>query len=262
MRLTNQLNLLLRCYLCICLFLGSSLEVLAGDELAKTVAKIKPAIVGVGTLSPTASPQLKLLGTGFAILDGHYIVTNKHVVPALLDEQRLEKLVVFIGTGNSPEYREAKVVVSSREHDLSILKIGGRKLPTFKIGSDSFIAEGSDVAFTGFPIGAVLGLYPVTHRGIVSSHTPIVTPAPTAKQLNIASLKRLRNPYLVYQLDATAYPGNSGSPMYNPRTGLVYGVVNRVFVKESKESVLSKPSGLSYAIPAKYINQLISRLPN
>lgn len=250
-----------KCYLLVFVICCSS-GALAGDELVKTMAKIKPAIVGIGTLNPTAAPQFKLMGTGFAILDGHYIVTNKHVVPVKLDEQRREILVVFIGIGNTPEYREARLMVSSVEHDLSILKISGKSLAVFKLGSDKLVAEGRDIAFTGFPIGAVLGLYPVTHRGIVSSHTPIVTPAPTAKQLNIASLKRLRNPYLVYQLDATAYPGNSGSPMYDPRSGLVYGIVNSVFVKASKESVLAKPSGISYAIPVKYLNKLISRLPN
>ena len=29
--------------------------------------------------------------------------------------------------------------------------------------------EGTEIAFTGFPIGMALGLYPVTHRGIVSA---------------------------------------------------------------------------------------------
>jgi S1-C subfamily serine protease len=261
MSLASKLFVKGRYYLSVFIFLCSS-SIFAGNELANTTAKIKPAIVGVGTLNQNKSPKLTLLGTGFSILDGHYVVTNKHVVPETLDDSHKEKLVVFIGTGNTPEYREAKIIVSSLEHDLSILRIGGSPLPVFKLGSDKLIAEGSDIAFTGFPIGAVLGLYPVTHRGIVSSHTPIATPAPAAKYLNIASVKRLKNPYLVYQLDATAYPGNSGSPMYAPHSGLVHGIVNRVFIKESKESVLTKPSGISYAIPVKYLNQLISRLPN
>lgn len=63
-------------------------------------------------------------------------------------------------------------------------------------------------------------------------------------------VKRLRNPYKVFQLDATAYPGNSGSPLYDPGTGAVVGIINSVAVKESKENILSKPSGITYAIPA------------
>ena len=35
----------------------------------------------------------------------------------------------------------------------------------------------------------------------------------------------------VYQLDATAYPGNSGSPLLDADSGKVLGVINSVFVK-------------------------------
>ena len=70
-------------------------------------------------------------------------------------------------------------------------------------------------------------------------------------------IKRLRDPYDVFQLDATAYPGNSGSPLYIPETGEVVGVINKVFVKESKEAVLEKPSGITYAIPVRYVKELL-----
>jgi hypothetical protein len=39
--------------------------------------------------------------------------------------------------------------------------------------------------------------------------------------------------------------------------GRVVGVISRVLVKESKESVLQKPTGISYAIPVKYVHNLI-----
>ena len=70
-------------------------------------------------------------------------------------------------------------------------------------------------------------------------------------------IKRLKNPYFVYQLDATAYPGNSGSPLFDAANGKILGVINKVFIKESKESVLQKPSGITYAIPGKYIIKLL-----
>ena len=80
---------------------------------------------------------------------------------------------------------------------------------------------------------------------------------PSAGQISIKMLKSLRNPYLVYQLDATAYPGNSGSAMYDQKTGEVVGVINKVFVQETKEAVIEKPSGITYAIPVKYLHQLL-----
>ena len=261
MQFFNTLLINIKNTLPLFILLFSSMTYAANDRV-KTIAKVKPAIVGVGTFNPLSSPQLRLLGTGFAILDGLHIVTNKHVIPVLLEQNSQERIVVFIGSGLKPEYRSAKVMVSSRAHDLVILKISGAALPTFKLSSNRLIGEGSEVLFTGFPIGAVLGLYPVTHRGMISSQTPIAIPVPSAKYLDIANLKRLKAPYIVYQLDATAYPGNSGSPMYSPLTGEIYGILNKVFVKETKESVLERPSGISYAIPVKYLNQLIDRLPN
>jgi serine protease Do len=74
-------------------------------------------------------------------------------------------------------------------------------------------------------------------------------------------INQLQKPiYAVFQLDGTAYPGNSGSPLYDPESGVVYGVINMVFVKGKKEAVLSNPSGITYAIPATYIQELLRRI--
>jgi S1-C subfamily serine protease len=55
-----------------------------------------------------------------------------------------------------------------------------------------------------------------------------------------------------FQLDATACPGNSGSPLYQPDIGQVVGIINKVFIQESKETIIQKPSGISYAIPVNH----------
>jgi len=70
-------------------------------------------------------------------------------------------------------------------------------------------------------------------------------------------IRRLRNRFDVFQLDATAYPGNSGSPLFELSTGRVIGVVNGVIVKESREAMISDPSGISYAIPSHYVRDLL-----
>jgi serine protease Do len=97
----------------------------------------------------------------------------------------------------------------------------------------------------------------VTHRGIVSAIVPMARPADTASTLTAAQLKRMRNPFNAFQLDATAYPGNSGSPVYEPETGRVVGVLNSVYVQESRETILQRPSGISYAIPVVHILPLL-----
>ncbi len=226
-------------------------------EFVSVVAKIKPSVVGIGIHTPTSRPQNILRGTGFVIGNGQYVVTNDHVLPTMLKESLLQKMAVFIGSGKDAKVREAEVIATSSLYDLAVLKISGPALPAMKLANDELYADGSFIAFTGFPIGGVLGLYPVTHRGIIASITPTVIPAVSAQQINLKMLKRMRNPYLVYQLDATAYPGNSGSAMYDMKTGDVVGIINKVFVQETKEAVISKPSGITYAIPVKYLRQVL-----
>jgi S1-C subfamily serine protease len=75
-------------------------------------------------------------------------------------------------------------------------------------------------------------------------------------------LTRLAAPYNVFQLDATAYPGNSGSPLYHPESGQVVGIINKVFIQETKESVLQKPSGITYAIPIIHLQDLLKKSRN
>ncbi len=232
-------------------------------DLADTIQRVKPAIVGIGTYQKTRSPPLSFLGTGFVVDDGLHVVTNAHVVPELSSDTHKESLVIMTGSGEKPEVRAAKVVVLEKEYDIALLQIEGVPLPIMRLGDSSSVREGRALAFTGFPIGMVLGFYPVTHRANLASITPIILPAYNAKQLDASKIRQLqRSPYKVFQLDGTAYPGNSGSPLYDPEIGEVYGVINMVFVKDKKESVLSNPSGISYAIPGNHIKDMLQRYKN
>lgn len=228
-------------------------------ELADTIERIRPSVVGIGSLQPTRSPRVLLFGTGFVVDDGRHVVTNAHVVDKSLDADRREDLSVFVGRGQRPQIRRATKVAVAPRYDLVLLKVDGDALPPLQLGEPQLAREGTALAFTGFPIGAVLGLYPVTHRAMVSAVTPIVAPQNTQGQLTAEVIARLRNPYDVLQLDATAYPGNSGSPLYEPQSGRVVGVVNMVFVKETRENVLERPSGITYAIPVRYVHDLLQQ---
>ncbi len=239
------------------LLLGITCSVARAD-LADTIERIRPSIVGIGTYQQTRSPPAHLLGSGFVIGNGRYVLTNLHVVDRKIDKVKNEYFAVFVGRGRDSRVRKAGRIAIDRQHDLAILRITGFPLPAMKLGDSSRVREGELYAFTGFPIGAVLGLFPVTHRGIISAITPIIAPLDNAVQLKSELIKQLRTPFDVFQLDATAYPGNSGSPLYHPESGAVIGVINMVLVKGKKESVLSEPSGITYAIPIEYVRTLIS----
>jgi serine protease Do len=232
-----------------------------GGELSHTIEGVKPSIVGIATFQKTRSPAVNFMGTGFAVGDGSLVVTNAHVVPEVMNSSNMESLVVIVARGSKePELRSADLVGFDKEHDLVLLRISGERLPAMQLGDSGAAREGQVFAFTGFPIGMILGFHPVTHRGMLSSITPIVLPALNTKRLDAKNITQLqKSAYPVFQLDGTAYPGNSGSPLYDPDTGIVYGIVNMVFVKGLKESALSQPSGISYAIPSNYVRDLLQR---
>jgi S1-C subfamily serine protease len=231
-------------------------------SLPDTIDKVRGSVVGIGTVFPAkridgSSSPLTFKGTGFVVGNGRQVVTNYHVVNKPMDEDKLEKLVVFSGKGKSAKVHMASIVSTDPDHDLALLEFTGPPLPPLALGDDALRREGEDVAFTGFPIGLVLGLNQVTHRGIISAITPMVIPALSSKTLTAEQIKRVRKPFNVYQLDATAYPGNSGSVVYDIESGIVIGVINSVFVKKTKEAMLKDPSDISYAIPVKYIRDLL-----
>ncbi|ROR29653.1 S1 family peptidase [Inmirania thermothiophila] len=230
-------------------------------ELPDTVERVRTAVVGVGTFLPTRQPPASFRGTGFAVADGRHVLTNAHVVAGPVDVEKGEALAVFVGRGPSGRALRVRKVAEDALHDLALLRIeeGTTRLPALTLGGSRPVREGAEYAFTGFPIGTILGLYPATHRGIVSAVTPVVIPAGRARELDPVLIRRLQRPYEVYQLDATAYPGNSGSPLYEPDTGRVVGIVNKVFVQGTKEAALERPSGISYAVPIEHAVALLRR---
>lgn len=244
--------------LCLLFFLFMSPAVKAAD-LIQTIERVKPSVLGIGTLIQTRSPPASFVGTGFVVGDGTLVATNYHVVPAVLDPEKKEAVAVLVPRGDKMEIRSATKVAADPEHDLLLLKMVGTPLPALTLADSDQAREGEMLAFTGFPIGVVLGLYPVTHQAMVSAITPIAVPQQTARSLDIKVVNRLKHPYRVIQLDGTAYPSNSGSPLYRPDNGTVVGLVNRAFIKESKENVLSNPSGISYAIPSNYLRDLLRK---
>lgn len=234
-----------------------------GASLPDVIDQVRPSIVGIGTIYPPRQPNRKgdpvtYRATGFVVGNGRQVITNAHVIPETLDTDNNQSLAIFSGRGAKARGYNAKVVRLDKDHDLALLEFQGPALPALRLGNSDKVREGQSVAFTGFPIGMVLGLYPVTHRGMVAAITPMARPVENARTINAAQMKRLRKMFHAFQLDATAYPGNSGSPVYEPDTGRVVGVINSVIVKESRESVLQKPSGISYAIPVKYVALLLS----
>ena len=226
--------------------------------LPDTIDKVRSSVVAVGVYQPSGSPRQQFRGTGFVVDNGHMVVTNHHVLPDKLDEAKREQLAVFSGRGRKARVHKARVMARDKKHDLALLYIS-MPLPAMTLSKKTKVREGTEIAFTGFPLGMALGLYPVTHRGIVSAISPMAPPQVGSRVLSAKMIRAMRDPYDVLQLDATAYPGNSGSPVYDQSTGQVLGVINSVLVKGNKEAAIDKPSGISYAIPVRFVRDLLKK---
>ncbi len=234
--------------------------------LPAVIARVRRSVVAVGYFQPTASPRFQFRGSGWVTGDGRLVVTNSHV---LAEDGRIpepgERLMVMVpsadGSRSAREPRMANVMRREAATDLALLELEGRPLPALNLATEP-ATEGLEIALLGYPLGSVLGLSPVVHRGIVSSVVDITLPAPQAQALTARNAARLRSgAFEIYQLDAKAHPGNSGGPVIHAATGEVVGVINMVLIRAGRESSLSEPTGISYAIPAAQVRTLLAQTP-
>ena len=167
-------------------------------------------------------------GSGFIISKEGYIVTNHHVV-AQADE-------VIVRLSDRREF-DATVIGTDQRSDLALLQADANDLPFLQLGKSSELKVGEWVLAIGSPFGLD---YSVT-AGIVSAKGRSL---PTERGENYV-------PFI--QTDVAINPGNSGGPLFNLQ-GEVVGVNSQIFTR-SGGSI-----GLSFAIPAKVVKNIIEQL--
>ena len=237
------------------------------NTLPDLIDRSRQAVVAVGTFAATDNPRFGFRGTGFAVGDGRRIVTCAHVVPNPVEKDLMITVPAAGNASGQPQLRAVKLLRRDAARDLAILELADDKgalvdvLSLAEVDGDRPVArEGAAVALMGYPIGTALGVTMATHRGSIAAITRAALPAPSSNALSERAVRQLREGALEFlQLDATAYPGNSGGPLLDIRTGKVVGVVNMVALKGTRESALSAPSGISYAVPVKYVWPLLDK---
>ncbi len=232
-------------------------------DLPTLMRTAKPAVFAVGTFQPLRNPAFRTSASGFIVGDGTLYVTNAHAIPASFDSAAKETIAIARAKGAGGQDFEvfpAEVVRMDRADDLALLRIKtDAPLPALKLAPiGSRVEEGGEVAMIGFPIGSALGLIPTMHRGIVAAHAPLSVPKVTSGQIDARTIRRMRGEgeTFFYQLDAIAYPGNSGSPLFSTTTGEVVGIINATYAKSTREAI-SLPSGISYAVPVAALHRLL-----
>ncbi len=245
----------------ILLLLLSGGNVVAHDHtsMVETIKKAKPSIIAVGTYHPLSRPAVKFYGTGFVFSRNGYAITAEHVLSAINRNGEIDNLYAFFpDTGNSIKV-SANVVTKNIKYDLAIIKLKGSGFNYLKLGDSSKVEEGQSIALCGYPYGPVFGLHPTTHTGIISNISPMAIPVQNMSLLSNRMINALTDPYFIFQLDCTAFPGNSGGPLLLPETGDVIGVLNSAFIQTTKENKQIS-TGISYAIPINYIKELIESI--
>lgn len=172
--------------------------------------------------------QLSSSGTGFAITENGYLVTNSHVI------EGAEKVQVNVGS----QKFEAKVVISDVKNDLAIIKIDAATKP-LHIDFVSVKALGDEVTVGGFPNPDIQGTNIKLTRGVISG------------------LSGIQDDIRHFQIDAAVQPGNSGGPLVSA-DGSVVGIVNaRLNDKAVALATGALPQNVNYAIKVNHLMPLL-----
>ena len=199
----------------------------------------------VGTYRPTDSPRFRLRGTGFVVAGGNHAITNAHVLPESTENtERMTLAVQVRSAGQDLSMRTATVLEVDRVHDLALLRFDGPPVPALTLRDSRWCAKGwGPVAFIGLPHRQPAGFLTGDHRGIVSSITPAVMPAPTspAAQRGVDPWHPVRQ---LRHLPARCHgvPWQQRRAAVRSRYRRSGRVVNMVLLKNAREGALSQPS--------------------
>lgn len=184
---------------------------------------------GIKIEQGVGSPD-RVLGSGFYIDAGGYLLTNYHVIASEVDPSYEGYSHLSIRPADSPEDRiPARVVGWDPLLDLALLKASETPKYVFSLGSSADLNPGERI----FAIGSPVGLENTVTAGIVS-----------------AVGRRLMESGEAVQVDAALNPGNSGGPLID-EAGSAAGIVF---------AGIPQYQGLNFAIPSEWILRVLPAL--
>lgn len=159
-------------------------------------------------------------GSGFAITNNGYILTNYHVIADKFQGKYADFKVVT----SSGEELTAKVVKVNRDKDLALIKVEKNFEKAFKLSKIKSFKKLQEVYCVGAPKSVELG---------------------QSVALGLISNERNSNNNNLLQLSMSVNPGNSGGPLFD-KQGNLQGVIKSKLVGYATE-------GVGFAIPAYLI---------
>ncbi len=156
-------------------------------------------------------------GSGFAISNDGYILTNYHVIADEFGNKTADIKVVLA----NGEETSVKVVRVNKMRDIALLKVDVKFEKAFYLSKEKTYKKFMDVYAVGTPKSIELG---------------------QSVSLGILSNERKTNNSSLLQLNMSVNSGNSGGPLFD-KTGVLHGVVTSKLIGFSTE-------GVAFAIPS------------
>lgn len=169
---------------------GQDQLTLPGGDIPERVAK------SVGLVKTD-----KGTGTGFIVSPYGHLLTAYHVVEG-------SKSIQFRING-SREFHEVTYLDGDKDADLVVLKLEGDDWPFTPIVQQGYeLSRGTALGLLGYPMGESLGTEVTYTSG------------------DLSSTRRSAAGVRVFQIDVSAYSGNSGGPVFLSQTGEAIGVLS------------------------------------
>lgn len=197
-------------------------------DTTKVVEEVKSAVVGIACNSYAGQS----VGSGVAVAENGYILTNQHVVSGA------KNIKVYFADKTDAS---ASIIWQDVAMDLAVIKTN-RDMPYLECGDSQSVLAGEDVIAIGTPLA--LDFRHTVTKGIVSA---------TNRTLQIENINgNIAYMQNLIQHDASINPGNSGGPLINGK-GQIIGI-NTLKATDAE--------GLGFAIPISVGKQVIENLKN
>lgn len=247
-------------------------------HLADTYDEIRPTIVALIERFLPAGEDRPLyphiLGTAFVIDESGVLATNEHVVahiaalerPAglapdeplalavlswMTEGEYNQVIVGVIGWAQIDKFHTHPTAVIKERPDVALVQLECCGLTPVRLNSTTLLREGIEVATAGYTMGTygltapghLQQVTPTLQRGIVSAVLPCPSPRPAG-----------------FTIDIMTQPGASGSPVFCPSTGSVFGILGGGLEDTYDDERLGSyrvPTSFSCCWPSRVISDLL-----
>lgn len=198
----------------------------SSTNFEEVVSSVAPAVVGISAIYD----GIESVGSGVAIAEGGYVLTNNHVV------EDSTSITVYYANKTSGR---ASLIWKDPSMDLAIIKTTVN-MPYLQAGKSDLVQTGEEVIAIGTPL--TLQFKHTVTKGIISALNRTIE-----IDNDDGSTSYLQN---LFQHDASINPGNSGGPLINS-SGQVIGI-NTLKVSEAE--------GIGFAIPIDVALPVVSHI--